>query len=145
MRQRTISRELALQTLYQLNFQNNLQGFDVDDILMKLGELSKDSLQINTKIIEYAKELINGYFNHQHQIDNIIRQCATNWKFERIALVDRVILQLATYELVFRDDIPSAVGMNEAIELAKKYSDINSASFVNGILDKIVSQNIKSS
>ncbi|MFH1230790.1 MAG: transcription antitermination factor NusB [Planctomycetota bacterium] len=145
MRQRTQSRELALQTLYQLNFQNNIQSSDVADILMKMGDLPEDSLHINTKIIEYAKELIDGYFKHQHQIDNIIRQCATNWKFERIALVDRVILQLATYELVFRDDIPAAVGINEAIELAKKYSDINSASFVNGVLDSIVSQNIKTS
>lgn len=138
MRQRTISRELALQTLYQLNFHPDVtsaQSSNVTDLFPER--------RSGAKIIEYAKELVDGYFKHRHQIDDIIRQCATNWKFERIALVDRIILQLATYELVFRDDIPPAVGINEAIELAKKYSDINSGSFVNGVLDKIVSANKK--
>jgi transcription antitermination factor NusB len=145
MRQRTISRETALQALYQLNFQKNLLDFNVDDILIKMGEISKDSSHINETILGYARELINGYLEHRHHIDNIIKQCATNWEFERIALIDRIIIQLATYELIFRDDIPAAVGINEAIELAKKYSDINSPSFVNGVLDRIVSQNIKTS
>ena len=138
MRQRTQSRELALQTLYQLNFHPDVtstQSSNVTDLFPER--------RSGAKIIEYAKELVDGYFKHRHQIDDIIRKCATNWKFERIALVDRAILQLAAYELLFCDDIPRAVAINEAVELAKKYGSAGSPSFVNGVLDKIASENKK--
>jgi N utilization substance protein B len=72
-----------------------------------------------------------------NQIDEIITSCATNWQIKRMAVVDRNILRLSTYELLFLKDIPPKVSINEAVDIAKKYGDVNSGKFVNGIIDKI--------
>ena len=70
-------------------------------------------------------------------VDKTISEHATNWTLKRMAVVDRNILRFATYELLFRDDIPPKVTINEAVDIAKKFGDANSGKFVNGILDKI--------
>ena len=86
---------------------------------------------------EYAERLVQGVLEHQEEIDGKITAVAENYRFERIANVDRNILRLAVYELLFAGDVPPPVAINEAIEIAKKFSAGESKSFVNGILDKI--------
>lgn len=86
---------------------------------------------------EFANSLVKGTREHLETIDHMIETVAENWVVDRMAAVDRNILRFATYELLFRKDIPPAVTINEAIEIAKKYSSTESASFLNGILDRI--------
>lgn len=84
-----------------------------------------------------AEDIVKGTIDNLKEIDEAIRKAAENWVVQRMAAVDRNILRAGTYELLYRNDIPSAVTINEAIEIAKKYSGNESASFINGILDKI--------
>ncbi len=86
---------------------------------------------------DFATELVTGTSENLFSIDNLLKKHTANWDIGRLAAVDRNILRLATYELLFRDDIPPRVTINEAIEIAKKYSTADSGKFVNGILDRI--------
>ncbi len=132
MRKRTKARELALQLLYQA---------DVTKTSAK--ELLKDFFNLNANkdedpaVKDFATALVTSVCDYLSAIDEKISQCATNWQLNRMAAVDRNILRLAGFELLFREDIPPKVAINEAVELAKKYGDLESGKFVNGILDKI--------
>ncbi|MBI5365156.1 MAG: transcription antitermination factor NusB [Planctomycetes bacterium] len=132
MKKRTRSRELALQFLYQLD----LRG---DDLFAEAkswvrGEERDDETQ------KFALRLIEGTFEHWDEIDKSIQGVAQNWNISRMAVVDRNVLRLATYELMHCQDIPPKVAINEAIELGKRYSTSNSGAFINGILDKIMNR-----
>jgi N utilization substance protein B len=85
----------------------------------------------------FADKLIRGVIEHRTELDQRIQGHAQNWDLGRMAVVDRNILRLAIYEMLFRDDIPPIVSINEAVDVAKKYSTQDSGKFVNGILDKI--------
>ena len=129
MRKRTQARELALQLLYQLD----LRG---EEILGGIDESLKSGTG-DPEVADFARGLILGYWEHRAGIDLKIEEVAKNWQLKRMAALDRNILRLATYELLHRDDVPPLVAINEAIELAKKFSTKNSGPFVNGILDNI--------
>lgn len=88
-------------------------------------------------IREFTEDIVNGTIDHLRDIDAAIQKAAEHWVLERMAAVDRNILRAAAYELLYRTDIPSTVTINEFIEIAKKYSTGESASFINGILDTI--------
>lgn len=90
-----------------------------------------------TAIREFADPLIRGTLEHRDEADAIIKKHAKNWELHRIAAVDRNILRLAIYEMLHRDDIPPVVSINEAVDIAKKFSTQDSGKFVNGILDKV--------
>ena len=85
----------------------------------------------------FADPLIRGVLEQRDQIDEQIKKHAKNWDFHRIAAVDRNIMRLAIYEMLHRDDIPPVVSINEAVDIAKKFSTQDSGKFVNGILDKV--------
>jgi len=85
----------------------------------------------------FAEPLIRGALEHRDEADTIIKKHAKNWELHRIAVVDRNILRLAIYEMLHRDDIPPVVSINEAVDIAKKFSTQDSGKFVNGILDKV--------
>jgi N utilization substance protein B len=88
----------------------------------------------------FADPLIRGTLEHRDAIDGHIKKHAKNWEFHRIATVDRNIMRLAIYEMLFREDIPPIVSINEAVDIAKKFSTQDSGKFVNGILDKVRSE-----
>jgi transcription antitermination protein NusB len=88
----------------------------------------------------FADPLIRGVIEHRDAVDEQIRKYAKNWELHRIAAVDRNILRLAIYEMLHRDDIPPVVSINEAVDIAKKFSTQDSGKFVNGILDKVKSE-----
>ncbi len=88
----------------------------------------------------FAEPLIRGTLEHRDEADGIITKHAKNWELHRIAAVDRNILRLAIYEMLHRDDIPPIVSINEAVDIAKKFSTQDSGKFVNGILDKVKSE-----
>ena len=88
----------------------------------------------------FANPLIRGAIEHRDAIDEHIKRHAKNWEFHRIAAVDRNVMRLAIYEMLFREDIPPIVSINEAVDVAKKFSTQDSGKFVNGILDKVKSE-----
>lgn len=129
MTRRTRGREIALQVLYQLE-QNPGQGPDEVSqfILRRLRE---------PKLCGFAAALVGGVQKHQERIDALISEVAENWRIDRMAAIDRNILRLGAYELLYCEDVPTSVAINEAIELAKRYSTAQSSRFVNGILDRL--------
>lgn len=84
----------------------------------------------------YAEELIRGVLEHREELDEHLRRLIKNWDLRRLAAVDRNVLRMAVYEMLYRPDIPPVVTINEAIEIAKKYSTEQSGRFVNGVLDR---------
>ena len=88
----------------------------------------------------FADPLIRGAVEHRDEADALIRKHAKNWELHRIAAVDRNVLRLAIYEMLHREDIPPIVSINEAVDIAKKFSTRDSGKFVNGILDKVKSE-----
>lgn len=132
MRNRTIARELALQALYQID----LRG---DDILDEIDTFCKESAE-KPDIYQFAISLVKGCRSQVREIDEKISSVTEHWELRRMAIIDKNILRLGAYELLHRQDIPPKVSINEAIDLAKKFSTKNSGTFVNGILDKIYTQ-----
>jgi len=86
---------------------------------------------------EYIETVFNGIADRREELDRMIGERTVGWRFERLALIDRNILRLGVYELLYLDEIPPEVAMDEAVELAKKYGTEQAWSFVNGILDRI--------
>ena len=129
MTRRTRGREIALQVLYQVE-QNPSQGkTEIDRFIQRrLRE---------PKLCAFAHELVNGVHEHQARIDSLISDVAENWRLDRMAAIDRNILRLGAFELLYCAEIPAKVAINEALELAKRYSTAQSSRFVNGILDRL--------
>lgn len=132
MRKRSQAREFTLQILYQIDITH-------DDFRTALDNFwkAKPEEEIDPQVIAFASELVKGIQDNLKDLDSKIAQYATNWEIDRMAVIDRNVLRLAAYEIIFREDIPPKVSINEAIELAKRYSGIKAGKFVNGILDKI--------
>ena len=130
------SREYALQILFQLE----LTGAELnDEVLREFWEGNDEDREVR----EFTFDIVKNTLEYIDSIDEIIKKAAQHWSIERMAVIDRNIPRAATYELVYRKDIPPAVVINEAIEIAKKYSTEDSAPFINGILDKIAHLQIK--
>src|SRR3954469_21531600 len=129
MTRRTRGREIALQVLYQLE-QN--PGIDPTEIGLFVERRLREP-----RLREFAEELIAGVQAHQPQIDRLISGAAENWRIDRMAAIDRNILRLGAYEMLFCPGVPMKVAINEALELAKRYSTAQSSRFVNGILDRL--------
>jgi N utilization substance protein B len=100
--------------------------------------------EVEAEVSDFASSLVLGTLKNLKRIDEAITSYASNWKLSRMAVIDRNVLRLATYELLFCDDIPRKVSINEAVDLAKKFGDMESGKFVNGILDKISKEEAKS-
>ncbi|MBL7031704.1 MAG: transcription antitermination factor NusB [Nitrospira sp.] len=131
------SREYALQILFQIE----LTGNGLNDDLLKA--FWKGINHEPDDVKEFTHRIVHETLENLDKIDKIIINAAQNWSLERMAVIDRNILRAATYELAFRDDIPASVAINEALEIAKKFSTEESASFINGILDRIANETPK--
>jgi transcription antitermination protein NusB len=132
MGSRRESREIALQFLYQWDTQSKYPVEQSESLKQFWG-----IQEFNASAKKFAEELVKGLLEHKEAVDTKIKAYAENWEFHRIAVVDRNILRIAIFELLFRDDIPPVVSINEAIELAKKFSTEDSGRFVNGVLDRV--------
>ncbi len=129
MRSRSKAREIALCLLYQVeiaktDFHQAIQSY--------LAEYPQ-----RQEIVDFCSLLVEGTITNNKTLDTLVKKHVKNWEIERMAVIDRNILRMACFELMFLDDIPPKVSINEAIELAKRFGDIDSPRFVNGILDKI--------
>ena len=131
MARRSRAREIVLQLLYQLD--QTRQGNAEQEQQFLARRLQDKELEA------FADQLYRGTLDHRPEIDAKLAQVAENWSVERMAAVDRNILRLGAYELLFAADTPPKVAIDEAIELAKRYGSADSPAFVNGILDKLAS------
>jgi N utilization substance protein B len=127
---RRLARELAIQFLYQ----HDLNGGTVEESLPFFWDTQTD---ISDGAKHFAEELIRGCVVNLVPIDEQIRKYTEHWELPRMAAVDRNILRLAIYEMTCRDDIPPVVSINEAVDIAKRFSTRESGAFVNGILDRL--------
>jgi len=140
MASRRRAREYALQALFQADMSvieveralNSLWTGLLDDEDGSLGGRQADDAEIS-----FATGIAQGVERERDNLDGRIEACSTNWRMSRMPHVDRNILRLAAYELLFLDDVPAHVTINEAIELAKKFGTAESRGFVNGILDRL--------
>jgi transcription antitermination protein NusB len=129
MGNRTKGREIAFQILFQLDM--GVQ--DLDFILANF----PDYLKVREQAKEFAEMLARGTAEKREEIDQHISNRAHNWNLKRLTSVDRSILRLGAYELLYREEIPAEVSINEGVELAKKFGCDESPAFVNGVLDQI--------
>ena len=152
MRKRTRSREFALQILYEIDvagpsLDDALEDFWLDRSDLALSNSEKEAVEQDKQepeIREYTERLARGTLEKLSTIDPTLERYAENWEMGRMACVDRNILRLAAYEMLFIEDIPVKVAINEAVELAKRYGEADSSKFVNGILDRIAKTECKS-
>ena len=127
------AREYVLQMLFQREFSGGKEECRVPDDFWQYKEEAGDAGG-------FAERIVKGTLEHMEEIDGVIQRAAEHWDVKRMAAVDRNILRFAVYEILYATDIPPAVTINEALEIAKKYSSLESASFINGLLDKIAGE-----
>lgn len=127
------SRENAMKLLYQVQIQK-------DDIQEQIDRFIEEHEINDGQDREYLLNVVNGVIDREMELDCLISNYARGWTISRMPKVDLAIMRLSCYEIKFRDDIPMNVSINEAVELAKKYSGEQSGTFVNGVLGKIFSQ-----
>ncbi len=132
---RTTARAAAMQMVYERLLGGQGGGETLELVYEQLGE------DVNTPSRDdqdYIEDILMGIAAHQDEIDQYIREFSVDWTLERMARVDLTILRLATYEILFREDVPGSVAINEAVELAGKYSDPAGGRFINGVLGSIL-------
>ena len=123
---RRVAREKALQALFQID----MSGIEPDVALTNV-------LEEDQKMDAYLQQLVLGFIENQERIDGHIRENLEKWSFDRLAKVDRNILRLGVYELLFVEDVPNNVVINEAVEIAKIFGDDQSSKFINGVLSEV--------
>ena len=101
-------------------------------------EYNLHSFELSQGEESFARRLVEGALAHRAEIDALIHRSATHWRVERMARTDRNILRMAIYELLYEQDVPASVTVNEAVELAKVYGDTDSGKFVNGVLGQVL-------
>lgn len=133
---RHLGRIVALQTLYEQDFRLECadKAFKLDKVLKRNIDRYKETIDDT----EFIVQLVHGVDDHTQAIDDIIRPVAPEWPIEQIARIDRVILRIGVYELMFAKDVPPKVAINEAVELAKAFGGDNSSKFVNGVLGTVL-------
>ena len=126
------SREKAMELLFSMELSKNSYEETVENFIEDY------EMDLNTIDVEYIKNVVKVVTDNIEAIDEKIIQSLVNWKLDRVSKVNLTILRLAVGEMMFIEDVPGSVAINEAVELTKKYSDEKSCSFVNGVLDKVL-------
>ena len=132
MIKRRRSRESALQVLYQwdLTQQDTQKGL----------AHFKEHFSLKEESDPFLEQIVRGVLTHRKEIDRLIEQYSENWRLDRIAPIDHTILRIAIFELLYCDEIPPKVTLNEAVDLGKQYGSEDSGRFINGILDRIMNE-----
>lgn len=131
MTRRSRGREVALQVLYQTEQNAGMAAAEIRRFVER-------RLLGDRKLVEFTEGLVAGVRDNQPRIDEMIKEVAENWRLDRMAAIDRNILRLGAYEVLLCPEVPAKVAINEALELAKRYSTAQSSRFVNGILDRVL-------
>ncbi|RUT36167.1 transcription antitermination factor NusB [Paenibacillus zeisoli] len=136
---RRLAREIAVQSLYQMEM-NEVEATEaVTMLLSEAGGENESEVELSDMgTPEFVLELVNGVWEKKSEIDVLLGDYLKGWQISRLSRVDRQVLRLAAYEMIYRDDAPAKVVVNEAIELAKHFGTIESGKFVNGVLGKMI-------
>ena len=141
---RRVSREIALRILFQYEASEILTPEKTFDLFCQNFGPDTDEDQVLgcdrkmfKQVLPFVREIFMGVTSHQVQLDKILNEASENWRLDRMSRVDRNVMRLALYEMLYRDDIPVKVSINEAIDLGKHFGAEDSGSFINGILDRI--------
>jgi transcription antitermination protein NusB len=126
------SRILALQALYEIDS----AGREPDTVI----EHALQGVEITSENSGFLRELVNGTISNKEEIDKQIRELAPTWPIDQMAMVDRNILRLAIFEILYDNKVPVKVAVNEAVELAKTFGSENSAKFINGVLGAVITR-----
>lgn len=138
MGQRRQSREIALQMLYQLEM-SDLHPYEAIELYYQVVSDNEDEpSEIPETIRPFAEMLVNGVYGHREEIDRMIVSASENWRLERMSVIDRNVLRIAVFEMLYCLEIPPKVSINEAIDLGKTFGSPDSGAFINGILDHIL-------
>ena len=132
MGKRRKARELAVQVLFNIDFST--------DDPEKIFDLVCSNFESSRSVWDFSKKLVLGIHEKRDYIDGLIGNSSKNWRIERMSKVDRCILRLGVYELLYLEDIPPKVSIDEAVELGKRYGTDESGAFINGILDNVFRQ-----
>ncbi len=126
------ARAIALQTLYEYDVTRH----DVAAVMQRHVE----SRRLDARVAAYAAELVDGVLEHRDQLDSAIAEAAHEWPLDQMALIDKNILRVAIYEILFNNSVPAKAAINEAVELAKMFGSDASSRFINGVLGTIFSR-----
>ena len=133
---RKIAREVAFKIIFASNFQTD--EIFLEDIIDSLLKENENDDNIDNNDMEYIKDVVHGVYENIENLDEKIKEHLKGWSMDRICKTDLAILRLAIFEILYRNDIPYKVSVNEAVELAKAFSEENSSSFVNGVLAEVI-------
>jgi N utilization substance protein B len=133
---RKLARELTFKVVFSTNFQNDVT--DVENLIENLVKDNELKEEVTSEDRKYIEEIAFGVLKNTEELDEQIKKYLKGWTMDRIGKTDLAILRLAIYEILFRDDIPYKVSINEAVELAKVFCDDASPAFINGVLAGIV-------
>jgi transcription antitermination factor NusB len=136
MGERRRARELAVQVLFHLEF--------TPDDPSEVFDLVCENFDARKSIRDFSKQLVLGVCEKKKTLDKVISEASKNWRIERMARLDRSILRLATFEIMFIEDIPPKVSLDEAVEIGKKFGSDDSGRYINGVLDNIYNTAVKS-
>jgi transcription antitermination protein NusB len=133
---RHLGRIVALQTLYEQDFREDCEDkdFDLEQVLARNISRYRDTLEDRT----FVEELVRGVDAHLAGLDDVLQPVAPEWPIDQIARMDRVVLRMGAYELLYGKGVPPKVVINEAVELAKSFGGENSSKFVNGVLGTVL-------
>lgn len=137
---RRLARELVVQCLYQMEM-NEVESADAVDMLLEEASEENESeheVRNEEELKKYVLSQVNSIWETKPAIDDMLEHYLKNWQMSRLSRVDRQVLRLATWEMVFDSDVPAKVAVNEAIELAKHFGTDDSGKFVNGVLGKMI-------
>lgn len=139
---RRLARELTVQSMYHMEM-NEVSAAEAIEMLLQEAAADNESevvLSDTAKLRDYVKKLVEGAWEHRKALDELLAEYLKGWQVSRLSRVDRQILRLAAYEMVFLDDVPAKVAVNEAIELSKHFGTEESGKFVNGVLGRIIQE-----
>ena len=132
---RVLSREEAVKLIYQMEITKDSPKEAIENFIENC-EIKLESIDL-----EYIKGIVNGVCENKEEIDSVLQRNFVKWKIDRISKVNLAILRVGLYEMNYVEEVPGKVAINEAVEVAKKYSDEKSVAFINGVLDKIYKEN----
>jgi len=139
---RRLAREITVQSLYQMEM-NEVNAEQAVAMLIEEAQHDNESnvkLENAAELTRFVKELVGGILERKNDIDALLSDFLKGWQVDRLSRVDKQILRLAAFEMVFRDNVPPKVAVNEAIELAKHFGTDESGKFVNGVLGKMIKE-----
>ena len=135
-KQKRKARIITLQVIYA----HELKGSNLDDTCAFMLDERKPPM---VNVIKYGKQLSKLVFQHSIEVDELIKTRSRNWDFDRITIIDKLILRMALVEMIYVDEVPPNVSIAEGVEIAKQFSTEDSSSFINGILDAVYNEIVK--